>query len=78
MKSIHPEMRDDECYLDYFAVKEDFFKYLNEMPDSYVEQLCTIFAFLGNKNSNPLMRMVEHTSDHYGITNWKSDDENYS
>jgi hypothetical protein len=71
METIHPEMRDPEYYMDYLAVKEDISKYLNQLPDSYVGQLCTIFAFIGDKKSNALMKMIDYTCDHYQITNWK-------
>ena len=71
----HPEMRSNFAYKDYFAVKKDIDIWLNEMPDSYVSMLTSIFAFhSGNKKSNPLMQMIEVFADSKGVTGWK---ENY-
>ena len=74
-KYTHPEMRSKFALKDYFPVNADFQYYMNEMPDSYISMLCSIFAFhSGNMESNPLMQMIEVFVDHKGVTGWK---ENY-
>jgi len=72
MKTIHPENRSKEAYLDFLEVKEDFDRYFNEMPDSYVSVLTSFCATHGgNKKSNPLMQMIEIVNDAKGVTGWK-------
>ena len=72
MKTIHPKNRSKEAYLDFVAVKKDFDRYFNEMPDSYVSVLTSFCATHGgNKKSNPLMQMIEIVCDAKEVLNWK-------
>ena len=41
---VHPESREALAEQDFYAVKEDMMRYLSELPDEYVIQLCNYFA----------------------------------
>ena len=60
---IHPEAREGLAEEDFYAVKEDMNKYLSQLPDEYVVELCNYFASdpFGQEENNPLMRMIEKT-----------------